>query len=159
MARQLWLLRHGEAVPHDSRASDDERELTPRGRLQAAAAGTALSKLGLELAGCFTSPKVRARDTAQIACEALGVSPVVEEALSDGFGVDAAHELLAAHDDGESLLAVGHNPDLAQIVHDLTGARVELEKGGVAAVEVDGRRGTLIVLLRPRELESLGVTD
>src|SRR6185503_1384428 len=68
VARQLWLLRHAEAVPHDSRASDADRELTPVGRAQATAAGAALSKLGLELAACFTSPKVRARDTAHLAC-------------------------------------------------------------------------------------------
>ena len=34
MAPQLWMLRHGEAVPHDSKP-DAERELTPRGRRQA----------------------------------------------------------------------------------------------------------------------------
>ena len=54
---------------------------------------------------------------------------------------------------------VGHNPDFEQIVHDLTGARLDLKKGGIAAVRLDGRRGTLLVLLRPREIDRLaGVT-
>ena len=40
MAPQLWLLRHGEAVPHDSKP-DADRELTARGERQAIAAGEA----------------------------------------------------------------------------------------------------------------------
>jgi phosphohistidine phosphatase len=41
-------------------------------------------------------------------------------------------------------------------VHDLTGARVDLKKGGVAAVRLDGTHsGELLVLLRPRELEAI----
>ena len=63
MAQQLWLLRHGEAEPHDARP-DDERELTDRGRAQARAAGAALAALKVEVHLAFTSPKVRARDTA-----------------------------------------------------------------------------------------------
>ena len=50
------------------------------------------------------------------------------------------------------MLVVGHNPDFEQVLYDLTGARVHLKKGGVAAVRLEGRRGTLLVLLRPREL-------
>jgi phosphohistidine phosphatase len=41
-------------------------------------------------------------------------------------------------------------------VHDLTGGRIHLKKGGVAAVRLDGTRGELIVLMRPRELDRIG---
>ena len=158
MAKQLWLLRHGEAVPHGSRASDADRELTPRGERQAYAAGAALSRLGVEFAACYTSPKVRARDTARLACEALGVAPSEDGALGDGFDRDTAMDLLLAHDDDARVLVVGHEPSFSQVVHDLTGARVDLKKGGVAAVKVERGAGELLVLLRPRELESLAVT-
>jgi phosphohistidine phosphatase len=51
------------------------------------------------------------------------------------------------------VLFVGHDPDFTQVVFDLTGARVDLKKGGVAGVRLRGsRRGELLVLLRPREL-------
>jgi phosphohistidine phosphatase len=40
-------------------------------------------------------------------------------------------------------------------VHDLTGARIDMKKGGVAGVRMDGTRGELIVLLRPRELDRI----
>jgi phosphohistidine phosphatase len=151
---QLWLLRHGEAVPHGAKP-DDERELTARGERQAVAAGAALARLGLELAACYTSPKVRARDTARLACRELGVEPEEAASLGNGFDAEDAGELLMAHDAEARVLAVGHEPSLSQLVHDLTGARADLKKGGVAAVELTGRRGELIVLLRPRELETM----
>src|SRR4029078_6905835 len=76
MAQQLWLLRHGEAVPHDLKP-DFDRELTDRGREQARAAGRARKALDVEIHVCFTSPKVRARETAELACAELGTEPVV----------------------------------------------------------------------------------
>ncbi len=158
MAPQLWLLRHGEAVPHDSKP-DQERELTARGERQALAAGAALARLGLELAACYSSPKVRARQTAEIACRALGIESVLEESLGSGFGRDDAIALLRAHGDDGRVLVVGHDPDFSQVVHDLTGARVDFKKGGVAAVREERGAGELLVLLRPRELESIALDE
>ena len=63
MAPQLWMLRHGEAVPHDSKP-DPERELTPHGRHQAEAAGAALAAINEEFSACYASPQVRAWETA-----------------------------------------------------------------------------------------------
>jgi phosphohistidine phosphatase len=153
--QQLWLLRHGEAVPHGSK-DDFDRELTPRGEHQSALAGSALARLGVELAACYTSPLVRARDTAVLACRELGVEPEQREAIGKGFDAGVVSELLAQHDAGERIMLVGHNPSFEQVVHDLTGARVDFKKGGVAAISVEGgRRGELIALLRPRELEAV----
>jgi phosphohistidine phosphatase len=152
MARQLWLLRHGEAEPHDSR-SDDERRLTERGEGQSRTAGSALAALDVTFQAVYTSPKVRARDTAKLVCEPLGLQPLEHEPLREGFSADDALELLHAD---ERVLVVGHEPDFSQVVHDLTGARVDLKKGGIAGIRMDGARGELIVLLRPRELDRLG---
>ena len=149
MAAQLWLLRHGEAEPHA--ADDDSRELTSRGEEQARAAGRALARLDLVFHAVYTSPKARALRTAQLACEALDAEPVVHEPLREGFDAGDARELLLAAPD-QRLLVVGHNPDLAQVVFDLTGARIELKKGGLAGV----RDRELLALLRPRELEQIG---
>ena len=154
MAPQLWLLRHGEAVPHDSKP-DPERELTARGERQALAAGAALARLGVAFDACYASPKVRAIDTARLACEALGAEPVVEQALAEGFDRDDAIALLRAHGDDARVLVVGHEPDFSQVVFDLTGGRVDFKKGAVAAVREARGSGELMVLLRPRELESL----
>jgi phosphohistidine phosphatase len=154
MAQQLWLLRHGEAEPHDARP-DDERRLTDRGREQARVAGCALAALKVKIHLAFTSPKVRARDTALLACKALGVEPIEHAPLAGGFDLDDALELVGAGAPDQRVLVVGHEPDFSQVVHDLTGARIDLKKGGIAGVRLDGARGELIVLLRPRELERI----
>jgi len=66
MARQLWLLRHAEAEPHGARA-DAERTLTARGERQARTVGVALSRLETSFEAVLFSPKVRARQTAELA--------------------------------------------------------------------------------------------
>jgi phosphohistidine phosphatase len=154
MAPQLWLLRHGEAVPHESKP-DNERELTPRGRRQAEVAGSALAKLALEFAACYTSPKVRALETAQLACRALNVEPVVAQSIAGRFERDDALELLLAHGPDDRVLVVGHEPAFSQLVHDLTGGRVDFKKGGVAGMRIERASGELLVLMRPRELEAI----
>ncbi len=155
MARHLWLLRHGEAEPHDADA-DDARRLTERGREQSRAAGRALAALGVEFQHAFTSPKVRALETARLACEVLGVEPVEHEPLRAGFDRDDALELLSATGDDQRVLIVGHDPDFSQLVHDITGGRVALKKGGIAGLKVSSGGGELLVLMRPRELDRIG---
>jgi phosphohistidine phosphatase len=154
MAQQLWLLRHGEAEPHDARP-DADRRLTDRGREQSRVAGRALAALKVQVHLAFTSPKVRARDTALLACEALDVEPIDHAALFAGFDVADALEIMAAAGADQRVLVVGHEPDFSQVVHDLTGGRIDLKKGGVAAVRLAGTRGELIGLLRPRELDRI----
>ena len=157
MAQQLWFLRHGEAEPHGA-ASDDERALTQRGEGQSDSAGRALARLEVTFQLAFTSPKRRAADTAAIACRHLGVEPHVHEPLREGFDRGEALALLHAAGDDRRILLVGHEPDLSQVVHDLTGARIDLKKGGIAAVRLEGGGGVLIALLRPRELDRLAAT-
>ncbi|HEY1594568.1 MAG TPA: histidine phosphatase family protein [Thermoleophilaceae bacterium] len=136
----IWLLRHAEA---EDGSPDEARRLTPKGEKQAKAAGAALKSLGVELDICLTSPRVRAEQTARLACEPLGVEVAIDERLSSGpFDAD---ELSAGLD---NVLLVGHDPDFSMAVHELTGAQVRMKKGGLAGID----RGELKVLLRPREL-------
>jgi phosphohistidine phosphatase len=141
----IWLLRHGDAAPG---SPDAERPLTEKGRAQSRAAGAALRALGVELDACLTSPKVRALDTARLACKELnGIEPTLEPKLSGGpFDAEALAAGL-----GDDVMLVGHDPDFSAAVHDLTGAQVRLKKGGLAGVQ----EGELIVLLRPRELKRI----
>jgi len=145
-------------VPHESKP-DDERELTARGERQALAAGAALARLGAEFHACYTSPKVRARQTAELACRSLGIEPTVEESVGYGFDRDDGIALLRAHGEDGRVLVVGHEPDFSQVVHDLTGGRVDFKKGGIAAVREARGSGELLVLLRPRELETIALEE
>ena len=158
MAQQLWFLRHGEAEPHDARP-DEERALTERGRGQSESAGRALSNLGVAFQLAFTSPKARALETARLACEHLGIEPHTHEPLREGFDRGEAIALLHAAGEDQRVLVVGHEPDFSRTVHDLTGARIDLKKGGIAAVRIEGAGAELIALLRPRELDRLAAAD
>jgi phosphohistidine phosphatase len=140
----LWLLRHGDAADG---SPDAERPLTKKGERQSRAAGRALKRLGVEVDACLTSPKVRAADTAKLACEPLGIEPKHEPKLAGGpFDGEALAAGL-----GDNVLLVGHDPDFSMAVHALTGAQVRMKKGGLAGIE----KGELIVLLRPAELTAI----
>lgn len=139
----LWLLRHAEA---EDGLPDDERPLTARGAMQADAAGRALAILGVHLDACLSSPKLRAVQTAERACEPLGVAVTIEPALAgEPFDVQ---ELIAGLGD---VLLVGHDPSFSLQLHDLTGAQARMKKGGLAAIS----KGELVTLMRPQELAAI----
>jgi phosphohistidine phosphatase len=139
----LWLLRHAEAADG---FPDDDRPLTDRGVGQAGAAGRALARLGTHIDACLSSPKTRAVQTAQLACDALGVPVTIEPALSgEPFDV---RELVAGLGD---VLLVGHDPSFSLTLHDLTGTQSRMRKGGLAGIA----KGELVVLMRPSELAAI----
>jgi phosphohistidine phosphatase len=141
----IWLLRHGEAADG---SPDAERPLTEKGQDQARTAGAALAALGVSLDVCLSSPKVRAAETARLACEQIDGSELrLDERLAGG-PVDP-NELAA--EVGDNVLLVGHDPDFSMAVHRMTGAQVRMKKGGLAGVA----KGELVVLLRPKELAAI----
>jgi phosphohistidine phosphatase len=137
----IYLLRHGDA--EDGNSDDAARRLTPKGERQAEAAGQALAALGAEIDTCLTSPKVRAADTARLACQPLRLQPETDEGLRGG-----SFDSLALIAGRGNVLLVGHEPDFSGEVARLTRANVKLRKGGLAIV--DG--STLLALLRPKDL-------
>jgi phosphohistidine phosphatase len=139
------MLRHGEAEDGAGKP-DAERDLTERGQRQSRNAGLALKTLGVELEACLSSPKVRALQTAESACEALGISPEVDERLTGG-DFDP-YELAAGRGD---VLLVGHEPDFSRAVAIATGSRVKFKKGGLAAFDDH----LLHALLRPKDLRRI----
>ena len=79
----IYMLRHGDAEEGDG--DDSARRLTTKGERQAVAAGRALAALGIEIDACLTSPKVRAAETARLACEPLSVAPEAADELAGRF--------------------------------------------------------------------------
>jgi phosphohistidine phosphatase len=142
----LWLLRHAEAADG---FPDDERPLTERGVQQAEAAGRALERLGARIDVCLSSPKLRAVQTAQLACAPLSVEVTIERRLSgEPFDVP---ELTAGLGD---VLLVGHDPSFSLTLHDLTGTQARMRKGGLAAIA----KGELVTLLRPGEIGAIAAS-
>jgi len=139
----LWLLRHAEAADG---LPDDERPLTEQGTRQAEAVGRALARIGASIDVCLSSPKLRALQTAQLACEPLGIPVEVVPALAgEPFDV---RELVAGLGD---VLLVGHDPSFSLTLHDLTGTQARMKKGGLAGIS----KGELVLLMRPTELAAI----
>ena len=173
MARQLWLLRHADAEPHGTRP-DPQRYLTERGERQARVAGLALARMGVEFEAVLSSPKERALRTATLALGVWGKRPLetqpqrklkVHPPLEGGFDARQALAAMAQLGPDARLLAVGHEPDFSGVVEELTGARIDLKKAGLAVVRLlsapagEGPSGPsvvaggeLVLLLRPAEL-------
>lgn len=156
MPRQLWLLRHAEAEPHGTRA-DAQRRLTKRGERQAAAAGSALARMGVSFEAILASPKVRARLTAELAARELAAGQralvATHRPLAGDFGGPQALEALSELSPNGLLLLVGHEPDMSRVLGDLTGARSDVKKGGLAMVRMRAKAaGELALLMRPQEL-------
>jgi phosphohistidine phosphatase len=144
----IYLLRHGDA--EQGSGDDAARQLTEKGEQQSQVAGRALAALGVKIEACLTSPKVRAAETARLACQALGIEPEVAAELAGGRFDSAG---LAAGR-GEVML-VGHEPDFSNEIARLTGARAKLRKGGLAIA--DG--STLQALLRPGDLAAIAASQ
>jgi phosphohistidine phosphatase len=140
----IYLLRHGEA--EQGSGDDAARRLTAKGERQSEEAGRALARLGVKMDACLASPKVRAADTAKLACRPLEVEPEVAAGLSGGE-FDSG-DLAAGR--GETML-VGHEPYFSDEIARLTGAKVKLRKGGLAIVEGN----QLQALLRPDDLAAV----
>ena len=116
-----------------------------------------MERLAVAFDEVLFSPKVRARATAALAAEGWSESQRAllreHQPLAGGFDIPQVLEELAGvpAPDGR-LLLVGHEPDLSLLVAGLTGGRIDLKKGSLAVVRLDGSGGELTVLLRPREL-------
>jgi phosphohistidine phosphatase len=141
----IWLLRHGDAEDGGGKP-DADRNLTEKGERQSRNAGQALKKLGVQLDLCLTSPKIRAKRTAELACAALDC-PVEEDDRLAGGNFDPL-ELSAGRSE---VMLVGHEPDFSSAIAMVTGSRVKMKKGGVAAIDDH----ILHVLLRPKDLKAI----
>jgi phosphohistidine phosphatase len=126
------------------------------------AAADGMAALGIEADVVLTSPLIRCRQTADIVAERLGREPVEDERLAPGMDLEALAESLLRRPDAGSVLVCGHEPDLSEVVAELTGGGVvELKKGSLALLDVDGARpggGRLRALYPPSALRRLGAS-
>jgi len=139
--RELYILRHGIAVPHGTPGiADDDRPLTPKGEDRCKQVGRGLAALGLELDRIVTSPLIRARRTAELVAKEL--DQVEDLEIAQELGADNSAETIRdwlRERSEERLMIVGHNPSLSDLVGLLTVGEtgklpVELKKGGIAAL-------------------------
>lgn len=117
-----------------------------------------LAKLGVALDAIVTSPLVRARQTASIVGEVLGIAGhVIEDArLGSGFSAGGLESILREHAGAEALMLVGHEPAMsASLGRVLGGASLDFKKGAIACVEMTDSEppsGTLLWMAPPKLL-------
>ena len=161
----LFLLRHGLAVENLTAGieRDADRPLTPKGERRLGQIADALEAMGLKFDLLLSSPYVRARQTAEIVADSLGLKKKLHFSEDLVPGGDA-RVLIAAlnrrEPRPENILLVGHEPFLSELIATLTSgdARVSIDfrKGGLCKLEIEtlryGRCATLAWLLTPRQM-------
>jgi phosphohistidine phosphatase len=159
--KTLLLLRHGKSSWKYESLPDHERPLSRRGIRDAPRMGRLLAERDLCPDHVVSSTAVRAQTTARLAAEAAGYEGAVD--LRDELymsGPEAYLDVLRAlPSEAERVLIVGHNPDLEELLHRLTGADEGLPTAALARVsariqgwkELGRERGELVSLWRPRD--------
>ncbi len=164
---RLILFRHGAAGHADpARWPDDGlRPLTERGEEHVREAARGLMRLEGECAGVLSSPLARAALTAELVREELGIERAV--GFHDGLGPAGSTrsllESLAAQAGDQTLVLVGHEPDLGKLAGMLifgAPAHLPLKKAGACGIRFEAglRPGTgqLAWFLPPKALRRLG---
>ncbi|MDO9372224.1 MAG: phosphohistidine phosphatase SixA [Gammaproteobacteria bacterium] len=164
---KLILMRHAEAEPGDALHYPDDalRPLTAEGAKTQKKVAQALQRMGVMPQRIFTSPRLRARQTAEITAQVLGLNNALEEsdALGDDCSPDSVLALLRDYADKEIILCVGHEPDLSELAGALLcstyALRIKFVKSGVLGIRFEGEagsgRGILCYFYRPRDLCAL----
>lgn len=155
---RLYFFRHAEAGYHYP--SDFDRELTERGRRRTQTAAEVMVRLGIKPEHIYSSPRIRALQTAEIAAAELGMEVEVDRGIDFGFDLHIVEMLIEPLNEGDEVMFVGHNPSFEAVVSDLTGGDVAMKKGGLARVDVVGYaspiEGQLIWLIAPKVFDALG---
>ena len=164
----LYLMRHGLAVERGTPGydSDRERPLTSKGERKVRRVAEALVKMGVSFGAIYSSPLVRAHQTADVLSDEMSARQKVQltEHLAPGGSTKELVNLLQRLPDSpQEILLVGHEPDLGQFAASLlagdSGVTIIFKKGGIANLSIEslraGRCATLEWLLTSRQLEMM----
>ena len=126
---RVFLVRHASAAPG---TPDEERALTAEGRSEAHELARRLAAESLD--AVVSSPLRRARETAEAVARAAGLEPAVDQGLAPGATAATLRDAVAGR--GETVVAVGHQPDCGDILEELTGERRPFPTAGSVVLEL-----------------------
>ena len=153
----IFIVRHGIAEDN-AKGGDRARELTEEGRKKMKEAATGFARIEPEIDHIFSSPLVRAVQTAEIVAKALEHGDPVEimEELSPGYSPEQVLSRLSTLKKAESIVLAGHEPNCSELAAHLLGrAHLEFKKGAICLIEADpvsAGKGILIWHLSPQTL-------
>lgn len=169
---RIYFMRHGIAVDREATGegatpqADAERPLTRHGTKKTKAAAKGLRAIGVEFDRVLTSPFVRARQTAKIVCDRLGIPnkkiESTEGALPDADPAAIFRELASSGPNAEgSVIVFGHAPHLDRAIALAMGnpaPGTTLKKAGLAVLDMESLeppRGSLLMLVGPKHLAAM----
>ena len=169
--RQLFVLRHFKSSWDDPDVDDFDRPLAPRGQRDAAGMAGRLAAAGPVPELILCSPARRTRETLAAVLVGLGGAPMVQfvDALYGASAGELVALLRALPAGTGSVLLVGHNPGLQELVLRLagdgdgaarrqaefkfpTGALATLDLGATAWADLAAGAARLDALVVPRSL-------
>jgi phosphohistidine phosphatase len=160
----LYLVRHAIAAERgDEWPDDSKRPLTEAGinRFKEAVEGLAWLDVGID--EIFTSPLVRAKQTATLLAHGLGNKTSVKtlDALAPGHSPRQVMIELSRAAKRHRIALVGHEPGLGELAAHLLGSPrvLPFKKGGACQIAIQGltsrRPGELVWFLPPKVLRRL----
>ena len=161
--KTLLILRHAKSSWNDPELDDHARPLNKRGRRDGPRMGELLRKYGLMPDLVISSDAVRAQLTAKAVTEAARYAGeiLLDPRLYMASPADILSLLRTVRENAETVMIIGHNPGLEELVEQLTGERQDLPTAALAHIvlEIDqwrdltlSTRGTLLGHWRPKEL-------
>jgi phosphohistidine phosphatase len=162
---EIYLVRHAIAAERgDDWPDDTKRPLTERGISRFKDSVGGLKELDAVVDEIFTSPLVRARQTADLLAAGVQGRPTVKvlDALAPGHAPATVMAQLAKGAKRHRIALVGHEPDLGELAAHIVGASRPLpfKKGGICRIDVAGlsskSTGTLVWFVTPKILRKLG---
>lgn len=159
----LLLLRHGKSSWESAGLSDHDRPLNNRGKRDAPRMGNVLLEEGIVPDIIISSSAIRARSTAEKVAKSSRYEGqvIIESSLYRG-GPEAYLDVLRHQSDrNQTVLVVGHNPDIEQLLAILTRKEIIMPTCSLAVVNlpvkrwVDLTKSTKVELRkvwRPKEL-------
>ncbi len=144
MGLKIHLMRHGMAARSGAGSwrSDEERPLSEEGALETRRAAKGLATAGIAFDRIFSSPLVRARETARLVSEAQREPAVVDviDELAPGVVIEELFSRLGGLPGDSGVLLVGHEPDMGLLSAHLLGFPPErtmpFQPGAVTRIDV-----------------------
>jgi phosphohistidine phosphatase len=153
--KTLVLIRHAKSSWDDSTLLDQDRPLNDRGRRDAPKMGERLAKRDVKPDLILSSPAVRALRTAEIIARKVDYRRkdiVVNERL---YAVEADDLLDVIHQLGdkvERVMLFGHNPELTELAHRLSGEITDMPTCAVAEFKFDAKSWSNIGKTKPAKV-------
>lgn len=117
--KHILLLRHAKSSHDDSTLDDFDRPLAKRGRKDATKMGAFAKKAGYILDLIVSSPAKRAKQTTELFADTAGINSKSIKWNEDfyyGSSFDYLQEIQQCQELIETVMLVGHNPKMEEIV-------------------------------------------